>query len=89
MTLKLSQINKKLSSLFILSLAALASQAQTYRLPGQHTEQSNDLLAHQQTATHTISVNPTIDYLNFTTEKQFIMISCIFFVISNGPFQLF
>lgn len=70
MTLKLSQINKKLSSLFILSLAALASQAQTYRLPGQHTEQSNDLLAHQQTATHTISVNPTIDYLNFTTEDE-------------------
>ncbi len=68
MNLKFSHLNKLLTTVLTTSLAVLGVQAQTYRLPGQHTEQSRDLLAHQQTATHTISVNPAIDYLNFTTE---------------------
>lgn len=70
MNFKLSTLSKVLTSLFTLSLVSLGTQAQTYRLPGQHTEQSSDLLAHQQSVTHTISVNPTIDYLNFTTEEE-------------------
>lgn len=70
MNFNLSQISKTLTPILTFVFVAVGAQAQTYRLPGQHTEQSNDLLAHQQTATHTISVNPTIDYLNFTTEDE-------------------
>lgn len=52
-----------------LGTAAVAT-AQTYRLPGQHTKQTSDLLANQASATHSISINPTIDYLNFSTEDE-------------------
>jgi len=70
MLLILSQSIKKLTLSLIGISAACVVSAQTYRLPGQHTSQSNDLLAHQQAATHSISVNPTIDYLNFSTEDE-------------------
>lgn len=49
---------------------AAVAMAQTYRLPGQHTKQTSDLLANQASATHSISINPTIDYLNFSTEDE-------------------
>ncbi len=68
--IKLSQISKSLTMMLALGVTTLCVQAQTYRLPGQHTAQTNDLLAHQQTVTHTISVDPTIDYLNFSTEDE-------------------
>lgn len=55
-------------------MAALATAgvmtAQTYRLPGQHTAQSEHLLANQVNVGHSISVNPTIDYLNYAEEEE-------------------
>lgn len=43
--------------------------AQTYRLPGQHTQQSEHLLANQANVGHSISVDP-IDYLNYGEEEE-------------------
>ncbi len=70
MKIKLSPLSKLTSSLFAFALIVTGVHAQTYRLPGQHTAQSNELLAHQQKVTNTISVDPTIDYLNFSTENE-------------------
>ena len=54
----------------LLLTVALAASAQTYRLPGQHTQQTGDLLADQAKINHSISVNPTIDYLNYGEEEE-------------------
>lgn len=48
----------------------IAAYAQNYRLPGQHTEQSEHLLANQANIGHSISVNPTVDYLNYAEEQE-------------------
>lgn len=44
--------------------------AQNYRLPGQHTQQSENLLANQSSVGHSISVDPTVDYLNYSEEEE-------------------
>lgn len=47
------------------------TQAQTtYRLPGQHTTQSEALLANQTTVKPNTLVHPSIDYLNFEEETE-------------------
>lgn len=69
--MNLSHFSKKLTSTLLLTFAAcLPALAQTYRLPGQHTEQTGNLLADQQKLNHSISVNPTIDYLNYSEEEE-------------------
>ena len=57
------------TSIIVASIATLTSFSQTYRLPGQHTEQADNLLANQAKISHSISVNPTIDYLNYSEEE--------------------
>lgn len=55
----------------LLCLAAVPTLAQTtYRLPGQHTAQSERLLANQANVNHTISIDPTVDYLNYFEEEE-------------------
>lgn len=46
------------------------ASAQTYRLPGQHTAQSQSLLANQTTTKPNTLVAPSIDYLNFEEESE-------------------
>ena len=58
------------TTLLLAAATALTSLAQTYRLPGQHTQQTGDLLADQAKINHSISVNPTIDYLNYGEEDE-------------------
>mgnify|MGYP000002014324 CR=1 FL=1 len=50
--------------------AAGAATAQNYRLPGQHQAQTEHLLANQVNVGHTLSVDPTIDYLNYAEEEE-------------------
>ena len=45
--------------------AIIPAAAQKYRLPGQHTEQTQNLLANQVNVGRTLSVDHTIDYLNY------------------------
>lgn len=57
--------------LTLTTLGVLGMSAQTtYRLPGQHTQQQEQLLAHQGSMTNSIAVPINIDYLNFTTEDE-------------------
>ena len=65
--MNLSQIT---TTLLLAAATALTTTAQTYRLPGQHTQQAGDLLADQARINHSISVNPTIDYLNYGEEEE-------------------
>lgn len=44
--------------------------AQNYRLPGQHTEQSENLLANQNAVNANALLAPQIDYLNFDEEEE-------------------
>lgn len=67
---KLSRTITKITLTLTAALCTAAVVAQTYRLPGQHTAQSQDLLAYQQNVSSTISVAPNIDYLNFSTEDE-------------------
>ncbi len=68
--MKLSQIVKSATALILTIVGTTAVSAQTYRLPGQHAEQTHNLLAAQENINHTISVNPTIDYLNYSEEEE-------------------
>lgn len=68
--MKLSHIILSTSTAIITALAGMTATAQTYRLPGQHAEQTHNLLAAQGNITNTISVNPTIDYLNYSEEEE-------------------
>lgn len=64
---------KKLTLSLLVSAAALVgfdSMAQTYRLPGQHTQQSQNLLANQTTTKPNALVAPSVDYLNFEEEAE-------------------
>lgn len=64
------------NSLTVLLIAALTTlagwnaSAQTYRLPGQHTEQSQNLLANQTSIKPNTLVTPSIDYLDFEEESE-------------------
>lgn len=53
-----------------MALAFGDAAAQNYRLPGQHQAQSEHLLANQVNVGHTLSVDPTIDYLNYAEEEE-------------------
>lgn len=66
----MNSITRILTLVAIAVSAATVASARTYRLPGQHTKQTNDLLANQASASHSISIEPTIDYLNFSTEDE-------------------
>lgn len=63
-------LSRLTTSIAVVLLATITSIAQTYRLPGQHTQQASDLLADQAKISHSISVKPTIDYLNYSEEEE-------------------
>ena len=65
----LSRISYIVSAI-ALAIAAVPAVAQNYRLPGQHTAQSERLLADQANVGHSISIDPTIDYLNYSEEEE-------------------
>lgn len=48
----------------------MSAWAQNYRLPGQHTEQSENLLANQNTVKANALLSPQIDYLDFEEEQE-------------------
>lgn len=48
----------------------VGATAQTYRLPGQHTAQSENLLANQTVSRPNVLVAPSIDYLNYEEEAE-------------------
>lgn len=67
----LSQITKYSATLLLLIAGGLCATAQTtYRLPGQHQAQSQHLLANQANVGNSISIDPTIDYLNYAEEEE-------------------
>ena len=68
--MKLSHLLKPSLTLFTALAAILTISAQNYRLPGQHSEQTGTLLADQAKISHSISVNPTVDYLNYFEEEE-------------------
>lgn len=53
-----------------MAIGTFAVSAQSYRLPGQHTDQSQNLLANQSTIKPNVLVAPSIDYLNFEEEAE-------------------
>ena len=68
---KQSQMNlsiiKKISSVLsiaILTLAAQSASAQSYKLPGQHTQNSQDRLANQTTVKSNTFATPSVNYFN-------------------------
>lgn len=68
--MNLSQIIRAVTLCAAIGAVSLAASAQNYRLPGQHTAQSENLLANQVNVGHSISVTPTIDYLNYDEEEE-------------------
>lgn len=54
----------------VATLSCFGVSAQTYRLPGQHTEQSQNLLANQNSTKPNALIAPSIDYLNFQEEEE-------------------
>ena len=58
------------TAILLAAATIIPAFSQTYRLPGQHTQQTGDLLAHQAKINHSISVDPTIDYLNYSEEEE-------------------
>jgi murein DD-endopeptidase MepM/ murein hydrolase activator NlpD len=60
----------KLSSLLAVIVSVIPATAQNYRLPGQHKEQTENLLANQSKVGHTISVDPNIKYLDYEDESE-------------------
>ena len=55
-----------ISSAFIfLSAIGVDADAQNYRLPGQHTEQSENLLAKQNSTSPNVLDSTSIDYYNY------------------------
>lgn len=67
-----SQIFKLTTLLTIVATAvpAFAQSTTTYRLPGQHTEQSGQYLANQKNISSTISVKPDVNVFNFDDEEE-------------------
>lgn len=63
-------ISKITATVLLAAAMTFGVAAQTYRLPGQHTEQTEHLLANQANIGHSISVNPTVDYLNYAEEEE-------------------
>lgn len=65
-------LNKKITVLLFTALAAagLSVSAQNFRLPGQHTEQSQNLLANQTTSKPNTLVMPSVNYLEFEEEDE-------------------
>lgn len=68
--MKLSQFTAYTITSACLILSAIGINAQTYRLPGQHTEQSENLLAKQTTSRPNVLVAPSIDYFNYEEEAE-------------------
>ena len=66
----LSHTIKLTAAALLTVFATVSAAAQTYRLPGQHTAQSQNLLANQVNVGHTLSVDHTIDYLNYAEEEE-------------------
>ena len=66
----LSHTIKLTAAALLTVFATVPAAAQTYRLPGQHTAQSQNLLANQVNVGHTLSVDHTIDYLNYAEEEE-------------------
>ena len=62
----------KITSLLTIVATAMPSLAQstTYRLPGQHTEQSGQLLANQKNINSTISIKPDVNMFDFDEEEE-------------------
>lgn len=54
----------------LFSLFGLKAAAQNYRLPGQHTEQSQNLMANQNSIKPNALVAPSINYLDFEEEEE-------------------
>ena len=70
MTKTFTRITKTLFTLISVLAVCGTAGAQNYRLPGQHAAQSEHLMASQANVNNTISVNPTIDYLNYAEEEE-------------------
>ena len=51
-------------------VTGLSLSAQNYRLPGQHTEQSQTLIANQTTVKPNALVTPSIEYFDFEDENE-------------------
>lgn len=66
----LSRKIKTTTAVLMTMFATIPVVAQVYRLPGQHTEQSQNLLANQVNVGQTLSVDHTIDYLNYAEEQD-------------------
>lgn len=68
----LSQIKNLGIATAIALVAAVGfdAEAQNYRLPGQHTEQSENLLARQSSTRPNVLVAPSIDYFNYEEESE-------------------
>lgn len=65
-----SSLLKYATSALAIFAFSTAIQAQTYRLPGQHTAETENLLAHQANVGHAINVLPAVDYLNYAEEEE-------------------
>lgn len=64
------RLSKTLSvSLALAVAAAFGAQAQTYHLPGQHSQQNADLLAKQDRLDHQIELSVN-NYINFSEEEE-------------------
>ena len=68
----LQKIFKTLSLLSITALSALSASAQTYRLPGAHAAEHQDLIARQENIGNQISVKDTQEFLDnlFKDEEE-------------------
>lgn len=64
----------KITSKYLLAAAAMivcaSASAQNYRLPGQHTEASQNRLANQTAVKPNALISPNIDYFNFEEESE-------------------
>lgn len=65
-------VNKKLLFILGITFTSQVISAQSYHLPGIHTEEHNNLLARQQNIDHQIKVEDTQQYLNniFKEEEE-------------------
>lgn len=65
-------IKKSLTVLSFIVIGGILTglSAQNYRLPGQHTEQSKNLLANQTSSQPNTLIAPSIDYLKFDEEQE-------------------
>lgn len=70
--MNLSTIKRNLTFIFALltCFVGFNAMAQSYRLPGQHAEQSQNRLASQNSTRPNALVTPTINYLEFEEESE-------------------